>query len=174
MRFSPPLFLTLTLVLVGCQTLPGPRTALDLRSEVVAKTSATPPPGPETSCWASDVTPAIIETRTEQALVEPETRAEDGTVISSAVFRTTTQQIIIRDRTEVWFRAPCPDAVTLEFVATLQRALKARGLYTAPLTGQLDAPTRRAIRQYQEPLGLDSEQLSLAAARNLGIVAGEF
>jgi hypothetical protein len=141
---------------------------------VVAKTSATPPPGPETSCWASDVTPAIIETRTEQALVEPETRAEDGTVISSAVFRTTTQQIIIRDRTEVWFRAPCPDAVTLEFVATLQRALKARGLYTAPLTGQLDAPTRRAIRQYQEPLGLDSEQLSLAAARNLGIVAGEF
>jgi hypothetical protein len=38
----------------------------------------------------------------------------------------------------------------------------------------LDAPTRRALRQFQEPLGLDSERLSLAAAQRLGISATEF
>jgi len=61
--------------------------------------------------------------------------------------------------------------MTPEFTATLQRALKARGFYLLPLTGVMDGPTRDAIRRYQHSRGLDSDHLSLAAARELGIVA---
>lgn len=131
-----------------------------------------PPDGPEDACWQSDIRPAVIETTTEQVLVSPETVAPDGTA-SPAVFATETRQQIVQDRGTVWFRAPCAAEMTPEFIATLQRALKARGLYLLPLTGSLDAPTRDAIRRYQSARGLDSAHLSLAAARALGIVAAD-
>lgn len=131
-----------------------------------------PPPGPEGACWQADIKPAVIETVTEQVLVRPETRAEDGTV-TPAVFATETRQEIVEDRSTVWFRAPCAAEMTPEFVATIQRALKARGLYLLPLSGVLDAPTRDAIRRYQRGRGLDSDHLSLAAARELGIIAAD-
>jgi hypothetical protein len=131
-----------------------------------------PPPGPEGACWQADIRPAVIETVTEQVLVRPELRAEDGSV-TPAVYATETHQRMVEDRGTVWFRAPCPAEMTPEFVATLQRALKARGLYLLPLTGVLDAPTRTAIRRYQTARGLDSDHLSLAAARDLGLVAAD-
>ena len=65
----------------------------------------------------------------------------------------------------------CPADVTADFVATLQRALKARGLYLLPLTGVLDAATLEAVRRYQASRGFDSPILTLAATRELGIVA---
>ena len=131
-----------------------------------------PPPGPQGACWQADIRPAVIETVTEQVLVSPEGLAGDGTPIP-AVYSTETHQRIVEDRGTVWFRAPCPGEMTPDFVATLQRALKARGLYLLPLTGSLDAPTRDAIRRYQRPRGLDSDHLSLAAARDLGIIAAD-
>ena len=169
------LLLILALALPGCQTgLPdSPAQSGDLQAELVAKTTNTPPSEGKGICWADDVTPAIIETVTEQVLVQPEQRGPDGTLISAAVFQSETAQRIVQDRRDVWFRTPCPEMLTLDFVATLQRALKARGYFSGDLTGQLDAETRIAIRQYQEPLGLDSERLSLAATRRLGIVAVE-
>jgi hypothetical protein len=71
-----------------------------------------------------------------------------------------------------WFETPCIGSEPA-FVTALQRALKARGLYPHALTGALDGPTRLGIRLYQAPLGLDSTDLSLAAARKLGLVAVE-
>jgi hypothetical protein len=170
------LLLVLVLGLSGCQTtIPqAPDGPTSLQKELVPKRNNTPPSTDKGVCWADDVTPAIIETVTEQVLVSPELRGPDGAVIRAAVFQTEVSQRIVQDRRAVWFRAPCPDVLTLDFVATLQRALKARGYYRGELTGQLDTQTRRAVRQYQEPLGLDSERLSLAAARSLGIVATEF
>ncbi|ABN77102.1 peptidoglycan-binding protein [Cereibacter sphaeroides] len=69
-----------------------------------------------------------------------------------------------------WFEAPCPDLMTPERIATLQRALEARGLYAGEITEELDTRTRSGIRKLQAPLGLDSDRLSLAAARALGLV----
>lgn len=129
-----------------------------------------PPKGPAEACWQSDIRPAVIETVTEQVMVKPESVAADGKV-TPAVFATQTHQQIVQDRGTVWFRSPCPAEMTPEFIATLQRALKARGLYLLPLTGSLDSPTQAAIRRYQSPRGLDSDRLSLAAARALGLVA---
>jgi hypothetical protein len=172
----PALLLILALALMGCQ--PGVPAAPDLpnnlQSEMVTKRGDTPPTAGEGICWADDVTPAIIETVTEQVLINPEVRGPDGTLISAAVFQTAASQRIVQDRRAVWFRTPCPDDLTLDFVASLQRALKARGYYRGDVTGQLDAPTRLAIRQFQETLGLDSERISLAAAQRLGISATDF
>lgn len=69
-----------------------------------------------------------------------------------------------------WFEAPCPELMTSERIATLQRALEVRGLYAGEITGELDKRTRSGIRKLQAPLGLDSDRLSLAAARSLGLV----
>lgn len=160
--------------LAACQSVPESAAPVDLRRELVLKTGASPPEGPIGLCWAADTIPAVIETRTSQILVRPERRDASGAVTSAAVFRSEAQQKIIQDRRDVWFRAPCPDQITVTFVASLQRALKARGLFGGAVNGQLDAPTRVAIRRYQEPLGLASERLSLAAARSLGLIAGEF
>ena len=63
--------------------------------------------------------------------------------------------------------------MTVDFIASLQRALKARGLYLLPLTGQMDMPTRAALRRFQADRGLDSDRLSLRAARELGLVTTE-
>lgn len=145
----------------------------DLGLELIRLDQPGPPQGPEGACWASDVTPMIIETVSEHVLVSPEKRAEDGQVIEPASFRTETQQRIVKEREEVWFRAPCPADYTVDFVATLQRALKARGFYLLPVTGQVDAATREAIHRFQISLGLDSPELALATARELGIIAAD-
>jgi hypothetical protein len=112
----------------------------------------------------------VIETVTEQVVVAPETRGPDGALLTAAIYRTDTRTRILREREEVWFRAPCPADYTVEFVTTLQRALKARGFYLMTLTGEMDAGTRDAVRRYQAERGLDSARLSLAAAQELGLV----
>lgn len=157
---------------------PGGRPAApgqaDLAAEVVHRRQPGPPPGPEGACWATDTAPLVIETVSEQVLVSPEERGPDGAVIRPAVFRSVSHQKIVQEREEIWFRSPCPEEFTVSFVASLQRALKARGLYLDPVTGTMDAATEEALRRYQAGRGLDSRKLSLAAARELGLVAAEF
>lgn len=164
--------MTLGLLLVACAPVPveAPATT-NLAGLIQHKTGDAPPAGPEGVCWASDTTPAVIETTTEQVLIAPELRDEAGNVIRPASYRSETQQRMLHEREEVWFQSPCPEEMTVDFIATLQRALKARGLYLLPLTGEMDAPTREAIRRFQAERGLDSPVLSLAAAQELGIVA---
>ena len=163
------------LALAGCAGAPLPPEApsrADFSSELVLRDEPGPPEGPQGACWQADIRPAVIETVTEQVLIEPERKAADGTAIP-AVYGTETRQRIVEDRATVWFRAPCAAELTPDLIATVQRALKARGLYLMPLTGVLDAPTREAIRRYQRSRGLDSDHLSLAAARDLGVVAAD-
>lgn len=166
-------------VLAGCSGAPKmPATLAEvgrgLAPEVVYTHRDGPPGAAPGTCWGQDVTPAHVETVTEHFVVQPPELTADGSVRSPAVYRTETRQRIVREREEVWFRTPCPDEVTPELVETLQRALAARGVYGGPVTGQMDAPTRRAVRAFQRPQGLDSGLLSLAAARQLGIVAFDF
>lgn len=169
-------------LLAGCGSqlpTPGttPGTASDLADGVIRAT-ALPPGGPQDaapdSCWSRDETPARIETVTEQILVAPAVLDASGALLRPARYRTETRQRILRERESLWFRTPCPEALTPEFVASLQRALAARGLHRGPVTGRMDADTRAAVRAWQRPRGLDSAVLSLAAARALGLVAFDF
>lgn len=75
------------------------------------------------------------------------------------------------DASGMWFEIPCPDQMTPDFVASLQRALAVRGHYSGPVTGQVNSATRDAVRAYQRENGLDSDVLSLAAAKRLGLIA---
>lgn len=130
-----------------------------------------PTNGPRGACWQDATTPAVIETVTEQVLVEPEKRDAAGVVIAPAVYGSQSHQRVVEERRRVWFRAPCPIELTVNYVASVQRALKARGYHLGPLTGEFDAETRDAIRRFQAERGLDSPLLSLDAARELGIAA---
>jgi Putative peptidoglycan binding domain len=157
--------LTVAQCLAGCGSGLGPLApaASDLRAETVRGDI---PVVPEGACWARDETPAVIETITDQI-------AEDATPESDAGFRIETRQAIVKPRETIWFRTPCTDALTPDVVATLQRALAARGLFASSATGVLDAQTRSAIRAFQTPRGLNSDRLSLAVAQELGVIAAD-
>jgi len=122
-------------------------------------------------CFGHDVSPALIETITEQVMIQPPEVTSDGTVTSPAVYRTVTRQAIVRERREVLFETICPEAMTPEFVASLQRALLTRGHYTGQITGEMDARTAEALQVYQRLNGgHDSPLLDIRIARALGLV----
>ena len=165
MQFTPlrPAALSLTL-LAACVATPAPEPGPLADPPVVDPAGA--------ACLSRATTPAIIETVTEQVMVQPAVVDTDGTVRSPAVFRTVTRQQILRERREVEFEVPCPPLMTPEFIASVQRALKARGFYRGPTTGVLDPATSRAVQAYQVSIGdVDTGQLTLKAARSLGLVA---
>lgn len=165
-----PLLIAGLLGLASCGPMPGAEVSRLLEQD---GTIVTRGEGPENAradaCYAQDVTPAVIETVTEQVLVQPPEIAADGSVRAPAIYRTDTRQRIVEERREIWFETPCAAQDDPVFIATVQRALDARGLYHGAITGEMDRRTRAAIREFQRPQGLDSGVLSLAAARLLGL-----
>lgn len=124
------------------------------------------------TCFARATTPAIIETVTEQVMVQPAVVRSDGTVDSPAAFRTVTRQRIERERREVEFETPCDSIQTPEFVASVQRALLARGYYRGAISGQIDTRTANAIERFQtDQDDVHTGTLTLRTARTLGLVA---
>lgn len=123
------------------------------------------------SCHARGITPAILETVTQQVQEAPELRGPDGRVTQPASFRTLTSTRIVRERGEHWFETPCairrgePD-----FVQQVQRALQVRGLYEGEVHGLYDVPTRAAVQAYQNTRGLESGTLSMESAQALGLI----
>jgi len=164
------LLLTSASLMAACVTpLPG-----GLSEPNLVQTLAEAPPGAAPgTCWGKVVSPAVIETVTEQIVLQPAEVLEDGSVVAPAVYKTETRQAIVEERKVTWFETLCAADLTPEFVESLQRALKARDHYRGPVDGEMNARTRAGVRQYQQPLGLDSGILTLAAARKLGLVAVE-
>lgn len=157
-------------LLSACVTaLPVPH--LGENDDVAQLVSEAPPGAAPGSCWGKRIQPGVYETVTEQIMLQPAEVLADGTVRSPAIYKTETRQAVVRQRRETWFEALCPQQLTPEFVATLQRALAARDLYRGTITGEMDRRTRAAVRRYQSPEGLDSGILTLAAARRLGLIA---
>jgi hypothetical protein len=165
------LLVLLVLLLVACAPVADPAATGQPEGGTLALIAAEIEIAEDGRCYGRDVTPAVIETVTVAELDAPAVLAEDGTVLSPATYRTVTRQEITRERGEVRFETLCPPAYTVEFVATLQRALATRGLYAGPITGVLDSATGRAVQDFQRDDGPDSPLLSIDAARRLGIVA---
>lgn len=128
-------------------------------------------PDAEGRCWGTDTQPAVIETVTVQEQATPSSLGPDGAVIAPATYRSVVRQSIARERRAVAFETPCPPAYTHDFVASLQRALKARGYFAGEVDGVLGPDLGRAVQDFQRGIGPDSPLLSLAAARDLGLVA---
>ena len=156
--------LMLALALAACQPIQSGADRPNLGAEA-------PPGAPPGTCWGKKDTPAVIETVTEDVQLSPAETDATGRVLRPATYATVTRQAILRERVTTWYETPCADVQTPEFIASVQRALAARGLYTGLITGRFDARTRAAIASYQAPLGLDSDTLSLDSARRLGLVA---
>jgi len=124
------------------------------------------------SCWGRTVSPAVIETVTEQVQVQPAQISSTGEIQSLPIYRTETRQKIVSPRVDNWFETPCTSALTPDVIATLQRALEARGFYGGAISSQLDDATRSAMRAYQvSTAGPDSPVLALTTARSLGVIA---
>lgn len=164
---------TVLLPLLAAVSLSACQSAMynPLEPETVSTRDAAPPGAEPGTCWGQDETPAVVETVTEQVMLQPAEIHDDGTVAEPAIYKTETRQQIVKERKATWFQTPCEADLTPEFNASLQRALKARGHYKWRVTGRMDAMTRIAVRSYQKPQGLDSGMISLAAARQLGLVA---
>lgn len=123
------------------------------------------------TCYTRAITPALIETVTEQVMVAAVTN-DAGTVIAPATFRTQTRQEILRERREVEFETPCAHITTPAFIASVQRALFARGYYNGPINGQLDTRTSTAVERFQiAENDVHTKTLTLETARSLGLVA---
>lgn len=124
------------------------------------------------TCFERVTTPALIETVTEQVMVQPAMVRSDGSVESPASFRTVTRQRILRERRVVEFETPCASVMTPEFIASVQRALLARGYLRGAITGTLDRPTTAAIERFQIAQDdVHTNVLTLRTARTLGLVA---
>jgi hypothetical protein len=167
------LILGCALALAACDQprVAAPVTTGQTIAQITLKPGQEPPVDAGSTCWGKDITPAVIETVTEQVVVTDEVRDEAGNILTPASYKTNTHQRMVQDTREVWFRAPCPDSQSVAFIASLQRALKARALYLAPVTGEMNAETAEAIRRFQADRGLDSPVLSLVAAQELGLLA---
>ncbi len=151
----------------------GPQSTLVDTPEVASFSSEIPEGADPDTCWGKQVTPAVIETVTRHVIVQPAEIRADGSVGNPAVYKTERVQQIVKTRQENWFETPCQEAITEDFIASLQRALSVRGYYIWPVNGEMDSRTRAAIRRYQKSQGLDSSVLSLAAAQKLGLASVE-
>ncbi|MEL7132119.1 MAG: peptidoglycan-binding domain-containing protein [Pseudomonadota bacterium] len=135
--------------------------------------AAAPPGAAPGTCWGKTVTPAVVETVTRKIQLQPAQISSDGRVQAPPIYKSETSQQVVTPRRESWYEIICDADVTPEFIASVQRALEARGFYRGPITGEIDAGTRAAIGRYQKSEGLESNALSIAAARKLGLVAVE-
>ncbi|MFK5998471.1 MAG: peptidoglycan-binding domain-containing protein [Rhodobacterales bacterium] len=134
-----------------------------------------PPSARPGACYIRNIRPAVIETVTEQILTRPEKRRRDPetgqeVIISSATYRTRTVQKIIRPRRETWAETICPRAQNPDMIASLQRALAARGHYRGSISGIMDDRTRRALRRAQKKIGINSNRLTVDLAESYGLI----
>jgi hypothetical protein len=138
----------LILILAACQPTPEVRRAAPAPEVPLASPQ-------DAGCWARDTVPALTETVFE---------------VDSAGTRHP-REVVLRPAEDRAFAVPCDHEMTEDLIASLQRALSVRGLFSGLVNGVMDAPTVEAVRRFQAPLGLDSGILTLDAARALGLIA---
>jgi len=116
------------------------------------------------------ITPAEIFTQIKTRLVQPEKRNTAGQLVLPAQYETIRTLTITKPRSVTKIDAVCPEDLTLEFIASLQRAFQARGLFFSTITGAMDTPTQRAILNFQTARGVESATVMKATAQELGLV----
>jgi peptidoglycan hydrolase-like protein with peptidoglycan-binding domain len=103
-------------------------------------------------------------------LLQPEKRNTAGQLVSPAQYETTRTQTITKTRSVTKIDAVCPEDMTPEFIASLQQAFQARGLFSSTITGSIDTSTRSAILNFQTVRGVASATVMNATAQELGLV----
>lgn len=173
MTLKPIAICATLMALQACGNATLPEVARLSEPRPVEATPNLPPSANLEACHGRKVTPAVIETVTEQIMLQPAQIGANGNILHPAIFKSEKQQRIVQERQDLWFESPCPETMTPEFVSSLQRALAVRGYYIGPINGKMGTRTRWAVRAYQREQGLNSATLSTAAARQLGLVTVE-
>ena len=132
-----------------------------------------PESAPESSCWAKDITPAVIETVTSQKQLTWPFDQASNTGHTTASYQTETRHVMLNNRYERWFETLCPDLLDKPLVTALQRALQDHDLYQGKIDGLLGPATKTALRHFQQQNGLDSDTLSLRSAVLMALVADQ-
>lgn len=109
------------------------------------------------TCFREIITPAVIETITQQIEIKP------------GQYETHIKPVMIRERSVTRIDLVCPEDQTPAYIASLQRAFQARGLYLGQITGTFTPDTRAALRDFQKARGNDYADLTLATAQELGL-----
>ena len=123
-------------------------------------------------CFAFTIPPTETQVIIEQVISIPEARAEDGTLITPAIYRDQEREIQVPVGDSDRFEVICPQNLSQNFVASVQRALLVRGYHVEAVNGLIDQPTRNAILTYQKDQGLISANLGVQTAIGLGLVPG--
>lgn len=157
-------------ILIGCAAPVIESPSTDPQSDQIIAFGAI-----ETTADGTCIAKGAAETTTvdESVVIEvvPATLDQNGVVTSPAVFRNVTRPktVVVSEGTR--FETVCPPALTQSFVTTLQRALQTRDAYSGAVNGQYDAATGIAVQRFQRAQGIDSPYLSVATARQLGVLA---
>lgn len=168
---APCLVLCLVLCLAACAPPQGHDVTQFIAPTKIETQSGPPPEDGDGQCWGFIAGETRTELEEQLIEVEPPKQAADSDEITPPIFRKASVPVEITDPGRSFLRICDTDLPPL--VAALQRALDARGIYQGAITGEMDAATRDAVRRYQADQGVDSAILSLAAARQLGLVAVE-
>jgi len=163
--------LSCLVVLMGCATSNAPVALRTLATQDQIQTfPAIPRDASPDQCWGTEVIPAKTAPRVVQVESIPAETDASGRITRPAIFRDELRQEVTSPAQNLWFEVPCPTDLTPAFWSSVQRALAARGLYSGPISGREDAPTRAAIAAYQDSLGLAAPALSRRAAETLGLI----
>lgn len=165
--------LILAVFVAGCAPLPGPDVTKLITTSEITSVDMKPPANMPGVCWGHIPGQQITEIVSDIVLATPAIVDASGRETSPAIYRKVTRPQTFNEGDGRWFTRTCDTALTPDFVMTLQRALQARGLYRGEATGVMDARTRRGVKGYQTPQGLDSSVLSQVAAQQLGLIAVE-
>ncbi|QQA44001.1 peptidoglycan-binding domain-containing protein [Pelagovum pacificum] len=165
-RFPPPMIALAVMALAACDSAGGSATRIAPEADRLHIAQ-----GDDGLCYGRTISPALIETVTEQVMIRPATVNEAGEQLQAATFETVTEQRILRERTETEFETLCPQELTADFVGSLQRALTARGSYAGRPTEAYDRATQVAVQEFQESNGGPSSPvISRYTAVQLGLV----
>ena len=158
------------IMLLAACAVPQDTTSTTAPPTLPASPTDRPADAPSGTCWGSTITPAVIQTTTERILIAPADISAEGTIRAPARYQNEDRQTIVRPRQTKWHEIVCTDSMTPAFLASLQRALSARGFHQGDITGQLDTPTKDAIALYQTEQNLPGYDLTVEAAQRLGLV----
>ena len=122
-------------------------------------------------CFTRDAPPTEVRIVEETVIVVPEVRDELGRIPRPAVVRSQDGPQTFQTGNGTRFETLCPQLYTPVFVASLQRALQARGAYAGPITSTYDQATSVAVRNFQLSSGIDSPLLMQRTALSLGLTA---
>lgn len=169
-KFSFLFCVLATFCLSGCLQDSAP-SAPSAQSAVSGNAPENAPLG---TCWdrsvlLAPVPPPEDDTQTD---IAPQTPPEDITDAPTAARPDNEMTAHYSD----WVEVICPTDLKQPFAASLQRALRARGYYTAAITGHMNSATRQALHNYQTDEGVAAPTpgiLTVAAARRLGLRAVE-